>query len=106
MKKIVTGIFSGDLILNKNLMREYRFIIFIFLLVILYISKNFAMERILLSERANTRTLKNIKADYTSKAAKLLELSKIGEVERLLNEKQSTLRRSENAPSVVITGKR
>jgi hypothetical protein len=72
----------------------------------IYISKNYAMERILLAERANTRELKNIKADYTSKASKLLEISKREEIEKILAVKKSALVKSETAPEVIITGKR
>ncbi len=105
MKKIITGIFSGDLFLNETVIKEYKFIIYVFLLIILYISKNFGMEKSLLNERNNTKTLKNIKASYTGKAAKLLDLSKRSEIEKLLKERNSSLKKPETAPKVVILEK-
>lgn len=106
MKKIITGIFSGDLYLNASLIKEYKFVIFIFLLIILYISKNFGMEKTMLTERNNTRILKNIKANYTGKASRLLDISKRSEIEKMLKERKSSLTKSETAPRVVILEKR
>lgn len=105
MKKIITGIFSGDLYLNATLIKEYKFVVFVFILIILYISKNFGMERTMLTERNNTKTLKNVKANYTGKASRLLDISKRSEIEKMLLDRKSTLQKSETAPRVVIIDK-
>lgn len=102
LKKIISGVFAGEFILNKSTAREYKFLIFIFFLVLIYIGKNNLMEQTFIRERSNIKTLKNIKADYTSKASKLLELSKRGEIERLLKERNSNLQKSDIAPYVVL----
>lgn len=60
------------------------------------------MEKTILAERNNTKTLKNVKAHYTGKAAKLLDLSKRTEIEKMLIERQSTLKQSKTVPTVVL----
>ena len=105
MKRFITGLFSGDLLLNNKVIKEWKFILYIFILIFLYISKNFGMEKSLLAERTNTRILKNIKADYTSKSARLLYVSKRNEIEKLLTEKNSLLKTSEVKPRVIKLNK-
>lgn len=76
--------------------------IYLFGLIIVYIFINFYVENSLMSERENSRVMKNLKADYTAKSAKLLYKSKREEIEKLLKNNNSILYKEKEAPTVVI----
>ncbi len=103
-KNWMNEILGGEILLNSGILHQTRYVLFLFFLVIVYISINFGMERSLLIERKNQRELKHLKADYTSKSAKLQYQSKREEVEKRLVLLNSTLKASVNPPSRVITG--
>lgn len=69
------------------------FILYLFILVIIYISINLGVARTQLTQRRNQRELKNLKADYTSKTAKLQYSSKQGEIEIKLKELGSNVQK-------------
>jgi hypothetical protein len=95
---------GGQRLLNSGILQHTRYVLYIFFLVIVYISINFGMERSLLIERKNHRELKHLKADYTSKSAKLQYQSKREEVEKRLASLNSTLKAPVNPPERVIIG--
>ena len=94
---------GGQILLNSGILQQSKFVLYIFVLIILYISINFGMESSLLTERRNQRELKNLKADFTSKSAKLLYQSKRGEIEKRLQEYNSKLvKPTEPAGRIII----
>jgi hypothetical protein len=103
-KNWMNEILGGQILLHSGILQHVRFVLFLFVLVILYITINFGMERSLLIERRNQRELKHLKADYTSKSARLQYQSKRLEVEKRLLELNSTLKAPVNPPKRVIIG--
>jgi len=95
-------ILGGQIWLHSGVLRQIWFILYLFFLVILYITINFSMEQSLLLERRNARELIHLKSDFTSKSAKLQYESKRIEVENKLNRLNSTLKAPENPPGRVI----
>ncbi|MCI1779152.1 MAG: hypothetical protein LKI53_04255 [Bacteroidales bacterium] len=73
--------FFGGKFLNIKIL---PFIIYCFALAIIYITLNLKATAAQLQMSKNERTLVNLKADYTSKAAQLEARSKRGEVEARL----------------------
>ncbi len=82
----------GGQILSKSRIDQY-FILYVFALIILFISLNLGVEKTQMAMRRNQRELKNLKADYTAKAARLQYLSKRDEVEQRLITLDSKLKR-------------
>lgn len=84
-------IFGGQLLFGRINQKSLVFILYIFALVVLYISFHYTSEKTLLESRAIEKELKALKADYTSKAAALMFLSQQKEVEKQLERKKSKL---------------
>ncbi len=85
----------GGQILSKSRINQY-FILYVFALIIIFISINLGVEKTQLTMRRNQRELKNLKADYTAKAARLQYLSKRNEVEQRLTILDSKLKRPQD----------
>ena len=85
----------GGQILSRSRINQY-FILYVFALIILFISINLGVEKTQLTMRRNQRELKNLKADYTAKAARLQYLSKRNEVEQRLTTLDSKLKRPQD----------
>ncbi len=77
----MNNIFSGHFLARMKMTGQWFFILYVFFLVILYISINLGIAKTQLTQRRNQREIKNLKSDYTSKAARLQYQSKQGEVE-------------------------
>jgi len=104
-KGIIDNIAGGMWLVRIGIFKHATFIIYIFFLVILYIGMNFGIERSQVTERRNVKILKDLKADYTGKTAKLLYQSKRLEIEGRLREYNSTLNNPEEPPRRVIIEK-
>ena len=85
----------GGQILSRRSVDQY-FVLYVFALILLFISINLGVEKTQLTMRRNQRELKNLKADYTAKAARLQYLSKRNEVEERLTTQDSKLKRPED----------
>ncbi|GAB1474713.1 hypothetical protein MASR2M69_21540 [Bacteroidota bacterium] len=101
-KNWMNEILGGQILLKSGILEQARYVLFIFILVIIYISINFGMERSLLIERRNQRELRHLKADFTSKSSKLQFQSKRIEVEKRLLDLNSTLKAPLNPPGRII----
>lgn len=84
---IASDILGGQFLAREKILSQWKFILFLFGLTILYITLTLQVEKTQLTQIRNQREIKNLKSDYTSKAAKLQYASKRGEVElRLINQ--------------------
>ena len=96
----------GGQILNRLKTVDQYFIIYLFCLVIAFITFTLGVEKTQMSMRRNQRELKNLKADYTAKAARLQYLSKRNEVEERLKEHNSSLYKPVTPAKAVKLAKR
>lgn len=76
-----SDVFGGQFLSRSKIAGQWLFILYVFVLILIYISINLGVARTQLTQRRNQRILKNLKADYTSKTAKLQYSSKQGEIE-------------------------
>lgn len=91
-QNIFASVLGGQILLQKGgLVKHWKFVLYLFFLVVLFISVRFGVKDTMLREVRNQETLKDLKAEYVGKNAKLLYMSKRGEVERMLSSKKSTL---------------
>lgn len=102
-KNILQSMLGGKILEETGFISQWKFVLYLFSLVIIYISINFSMENSLVQERRNQKEIKNLKADYTSKSAKLLFSSKRIEIEKKLMDHGSKLIAPEMPPKEIIT---
>ena len=100
-----SDILGGQILSRLRTVDQY-FILYLFALVIAFISINLGVEKAQLTMRRNQRELKNLKADYTAKAARLQYLSKRNEVEARLIQQQSKLEKPKDPAKTVKLIKR
>ena len=96
----------GGQILGRLKTVDQYFIIYLFALVIAFISVNLSVEKTQMTMRRYQREIKNLKADYTAKAARLQYLSKRNEVEERLLQHNSQLQKPVNPAKAVKLAKR
>lgn len=87
----IKDLFNGKILIQDWTIKKAMFASYIFFLIIAYITINIWVQNTQVEKRKNQAILKNYKADYTSKTAKLQFESKRGEVAIRLKELGSTL---------------
>ncbi len=100
-----SDILGGQILSRLKTVDQY-FIIYLFCLVIAFITFTLSVESTQLTMRRNQRELKNLKADYTAKAARLQYLSKRNEVEARLGKHESKLQKPTDPAKTVKLARR
>lgn len=95
-------IFGGGILLKSGIIKHARFILYLVLLIILYITLSNSVDAHLRREKGNNDKLRELKSEYISKSARLQYESKKGEVEKRLIEMGSTLEVPKEPPGRVI----
>ena len=90
---------------RMKMTKQWIFILYLFVLVLIYISINLGVTKTQLTQRRNQRELKNLKADYTSKTARLQYSSKQGEIEIKLKALGSKVGKPEKPAKLVALPK-
>lgn len=88
---LMGDLLGGQFLSKQRMAGQWVFILYLFFLIIAYITISLSVEKTQLTIRRNQRVMKNLKADYTAKAAKLQYLSKRDEVEIRLIKHNSKL---------------
>lgn len=96
-----SSILGGQFLLNLGATRHWLFALYLFVLIILYITLNLKVADTDIQIRRNQTELKNLKADYTSKSAKLQYQSRQGEIERRLEVTGSKVERPQHPATLV-----
>ncbi len=96
-----SDVLGGQFLSRMKTTGQWLFILYLFLLVIIYISINLKVADTKLTQRQNQRELKNLKADYTSKMARLQNQSKQGEIELRLAATGSKVQRPKHPAKYV-----
>lgn len=87
---------GGQFLSKKQVTGQLIFVGFIFLLGIGYITLNLQVQHTQTLKSRNEAELKNLRADYTSKAAKLQNRSSREQIKVLLEQNGSTLKTPEH----------
>ncbi|MDD2329472.1 MAG: FtsL-like putative cell division protein [Bacteroidales bacterium] len=98
-EQIIATLFGGRALLRGLVSNHLNFILYIFFLLILYISMNNAIEKTLLENYRLEKELQLLHAEYTRKAADLMQQSRQQEIEKQLRLKGSSLEAPENPPA-------
>ena len=89
---IKNNILGGAFLTRSQMAGQWVFILYIFGLIFLYITLNLAVINTQKASSRNQRELKNLKADYTSKEAKLQAQSSRSEIILRLQQSGSSLK--------------
>ncbi len=98
-EQIISTLFGGRILLRDVVSKHLNFILYIFLLLILYISMNNAVEKTLLENYRLEKELQLLHAEYTRKAANLMQQSRQQEIEKQLRLRGSSLEAPDNPPA-------
>lgn len=98
-EQIISTLFGGRTLLKGVFSKHLNFILYIFLLLILYISMNNAVEKTLLANYRLENELQLLHAEYTRKSADLMQLSQQQEIEKQLRARGSDLKAPDNPPA-------
>ncbi len=98
-EQIISTLFGGRILLRDVVSKHLNFILYIFLLLILYISMNNAVEKTLLENYRLEKELQLLHAEYTRKAADLMQQSRQQEIEKQLRLRGSSLEAPDNPPA-------
>ncbi|MFA5713687.1 MAG: FtsL-like putative cell division protein [Bacteroidales bacterium] len=91
-------ILGGEFLLKEGVKKRLRYVAFLFLLTLLYISFNFVIEQSLRREGSNKRELKELNSIYLTKSAILQYNSTREEVEKRLEQMGSSLKPLRDPP--------
>ncbi len=83
-KRVIENVLGGQVLAKSSFSKHWRFILYIFLLVILYISMHFGIRDTMQRMARNEETLRNLRSEYMGKYNRLLHTGKRGEIEHLL----------------------
>lgn len=85
-KEILENVLGGQILARRGLTKNWKFIIYIFILVIVYISIHFWTRNTMQRIARNEETLRNLRSEYLGKYTRLLYSGKRGEIEQLLEQ--------------------
>lgn len=85
-KEILENVLGGQILAKGSLTKNWRFIIYIFILVLVYISIHFWTRNTMQRIARNEETLRNLRSEYLGKYTRLLYSGKRGEIEQLLEQ--------------------
>lgn len=85
-KEILENVLGGQVLARRGLTKNWKFIIYIFILVLIYISIHFWTRNTMQRIARNEETLRNLRSEYMGKYTRLLYTGKRGEIEQLLEE--------------------
>jgi len=99
-RRILPGLFQGKYLVM--LARHWKLVIYIFALIMLYITLHYRVDDTSMTIIENNQVIKELKTDYTTRRSEYHELTTIKETTRLLEKSGSPLR-PPLTPPVTIT---
>ena len=105
INKFLKNIFSGQLLLKKSqLFNNVPFILYLFLLVIIYITIQYSIRDLAKIASENEDIIKDIKSEYSGKQIQYLNLSKKTHVIKELERQNSLLKEATHPPTIITEG--
>lgn len=100
MKKNLLASFLGGKFMapRRGSVKNMKFILFLFVLILLYISINFGIRGTKQRISSNEERVRTLRSEYLGKYSRLLHQSKRGEIEKSLEKEGSTLQAPQTPP--------
>lgn len=105
ISKYIKSFFRGDFLTVIKADRNIPFILYVFVLIILYITINLLIEQTMTVRQENERIIKELNIDYTQKSLELISIDTRSKIEEMLREKGSSLEKPETAPIRITADK-
>lgn len=101
MANVITNIISGQF-LKDLFVKNWKFVFFIFFLILIYISLLFGMRETKRNVERNEEIIRELRSEYLGKFTRLQYQSKRGEIEKNLAKERSTIVPPSEPPTIVI----
>ena len=105
MKKREGNIFAdvvgGQILLKIGLTRHWKFILYLFALIVAYISIQYGIRETQIRTVQSQERVKSLRTEYTGKNSTLLHISQKSEIDKMLKKIGSQLHEP-NEPPVII----
>lgn len=99
---LIGNILGGQILVRGGgLIKHWKFVLYVFVLMILYVSFRFEVRDTMMEEVKNEETLKDLRAEYSNKMTRMLQLSKRGEIEEKLSRHGSELIPPQYPPVII-----
>ena len=105
ISKYIKSFFRGDFLTVIKADRNIPFILYVFVLIILYITINLLIEQTMTVRQENERIIKELNIGYTQKSLELISIDTRSKIEEMLREKCSSLEKPETAPARITADK-
>lgn len=94
LKSIIRGDFLTLIKADKNI----PFILYVFFLIIAYITINLLIEKTMTVHRSNAEVIEELRIDYTQKSTRLISIDTRNNIEEMLEDNGSELKKPQQAP--------
>lgn len=101
----IRGMFTGTWLTSGYIQRQRWYILFVFCLAVVYISYRYNIEQTIRKSRRMEAEVKAMHAEYVTKSAELMRLSKRSEVLRQIEQRGLDLQESETPPKRIKADK-
>lgn len=99
---LIGNILGGQILVRGGgLIKHWKFVLYVFVLVLLYVTFRFEIRETMLTEVKNEEILKDLRDEYSNKTTLFLQLSKRGAVEQKLKENNSRLIPPQYPPVII-----
>lgn len=85
-KEILENVLGGQILAKRSITKNWKFVLYIFILILVYISIHFWTRNTMQRIARNEETLRNLRSEYLGKYTRLLYSGKRGEIEQLLEQ--------------------
>ena len=99
--QFIQKMFSGRLLMSDFVRQQQRYLFFLFVLGILYIAIHYRIERTVRESRRLERQVENLHAEYVTKSAELMRLSKRSELLRQIRQRNLNLQEPLHPPKKI-----
>lgn len=100
-RNIFAEIFGGQILLKIGLTRNWRFILYVFLLIVILISIQYGIRETQIQLVKVQATVKSLETRYIGKKSTLQHLSQKGEIEKMLKKNNSSLKEPNEPPTII-----
>ena len=100
-RNVFADVVGGQILLKIGLTRHWKFILYVFALIVIYISVQYGIRNTLIHLVERQEKAKSLRSEYVGKSSTLLNLSQKGEIEKMLRKNGSSLQEPKEPPTII-----
>lgn len=101
VKSTIIGLINGNIIASEFVRKQIPFILLLFVIGLIYISNRYHAENVFRETEKTIKEIDELRAEKIEIQNALMETSRFGQIQKLLDEKGSTLKDSKNPPKKI-----